>query len=198
LCRIDSVYVMPMRLVMAVLVLLIMGSHLDSVLASMNDVKFYSLTNISTYQTRQNDYDGKRNNIAQLNNSSEHLFCDFDYSQSGTNLPTFHKEISYNQNESNVLKTRILTNYKEVLILDLPHFKKLLNAVCNDTVFTSNHDFQNPECNDCIQNNLTVTLNKQPHFLIWTSPNTNDNEQHRFIPSIVKDFVNTLLNICNC
>ena len=187
-----------MKLVMAVLVLLIMGSHLDSALASMNEVKFYSLTNISTYQTRQNDYDGKRNNLAQLNNSSERLLCNFDYSQSGTNLPTFQKEISYNQNEFNVLKIRLLTNYKEVLIPDLPHFKKLLNAVCNETVFTSNHDFQSLNCNDCIQNNLTVTLNKQPHFLIWTSPNTNDNEQHRSISSIVKDFVNTLLNICNC
>lgn len=198
MCKIDKVYVMPMTLVVAMLVLSIMDSHLDSALAFMNDVNFDFLTNISTYQTRQLEYD-VRDNITQLNNNSERLSCNFNYSQSGTNLATFNKEISYDQNQFNVLKIRILTNYKEVLIPDFPHFKKLLTAVCNETMFTSNHDFQSPKCNDCIQNNLTVILkNKQPHFMVWTSPNTNDNEQHRSIPSIVKDFVNTLFNICNC
>jgi|SRR4051794_15184681 hypothetical protein len=188
---------MPMKVVVATLVFVIAISHFDSALAPMDDAKFYFLTNMSTYQTMQ--IDGERSSIAQPNNSSESLPCNFNYSQSGTNLATFNKEISYDQNEFNVLKTRILTNHKEVLIPDLPYFKKLLTTICNATVFMSNHDFQDPKCNDCIQNNLTLTLrNNQSHFMVWTSPNTNDNKQYRSVLSIVKDFVNTLFTICNC
>lgn len=138
-----------------------------------------------------------------VSNDNDDITCSFTYSHSGGQLPTYnYKEISYNSIVSPaLLKVQNSTSNKDVPIVDIFGFNRNVSAICNNSLFRADHNFENTlSCADCFENKLTVTTTHSgTHSILWTSTNGIDDETlDTKLPLVVKNFVRVIMKLCGC